>query len=93
MFAFRDVCIYFGKKTPSSAHLYIYWLYLYNVFTRHLEARFQSAVPAIFLSYAPTFFNENFDDPLPFWMTWSSRSIYLSKSNIIRWEPPFVLLK
>ena len=33
-------------------------LFLYKVFTRHLDMEcFESAVPAIFLSYAPTFFD------------------------------------
>ena len=41
----------------SSALLYIYWLYLYKVYTRHLNIKcFESEVPAIFLAYAPTFF-------------------------------------
>ena len=41
----------------SSALLHLYWLYLYRLFTRHLNMEcFESAVPAIFLSYAPTFF-------------------------------------
>ena len=32
-------------------------MYLYKEFTRHLNVEcFESAVPAIFLSYAPTFF-------------------------------------
>ena len=59
MFASRDVCIYFSKKNvDSSALLHLYWLYLYKVFTRHLNMEcFKSAVTAIFLSYAPTFFD------------------------------------
>ena len=33
---------------------------IYNVFTRHLNMEcFESAIPAIFLSYAPTFFKPN----------------------------------
>ena len=51
MFASRDVCIDFGKKMLS--HLRC-WFYLYMEFTRHLDV--ESAVPAIFPSYAPTFF-------------------------------------
>ena len=35
MFASRDVCINFGKKTWS--HLHYDWLYLNKVFTRHLN--------------------------------------------------------
>ena len=54
MFASRDVCIYFRKKTWSHMHC---WFYLYKEFTRHLSVEcFESVVPAIFLSYAPTFF-------------------------------------
>ena len=53
MFASRDVCIYFGKNTWR--HLR-WWFYLCKVFTRHLNVEcFESAVPAIFFSYAPTF--------------------------------------
>ena len=33
---------------------------IYKVFTRHLNVEcFESAVPAIFLSYAPTFFHDS----------------------------------
>ena len=35
MFASRDVCIHFGKKTWS--HLRCYYMYLYKVITRHLK--------------------------------------------------------
>ena len=34
MFASRDVCIYFRKKTWSHMHC---WFYLYKEFTRHLS--------------------------------------------------------
>ena len=46
----------------SSALLHLYWLYLhvYKVFTRHLNMEyFESAVPAIFLSYTLTFFHNH----------------------------------
>ena len=44
-----------------TALLHLYWLYLYNVFTRHLNMEcFDSVVPAIFLSYAPTFFGDRY---------------------------------
>ena len=49
---FRDVCIYLGKKTWS----HMCYMYMYSVYTRCLLECFESAVPAIFLSYAPTFF-------------------------------------
>ena len=58
MFAFRDVCIYFSKKTWS--HNYALLIYLYKELTRHLHVNVEwseSAVPANFLSYMPTFFN------------------------------------
>ena len=55
MFAWRDACIHFGKETWS--HLRCF--YLYKMFTRHLNMEcFESAVPAIFLSYAPNFTNK-----------------------------------
>ena len=48
------VCIYFRKKTWS--HM-LCLLYLYKENTRHFNVEcLESAVPAIFLSYAPTFF-------------------------------------
>ena len=63
MFASRDVCIHFGKKTWS--HLRVTPDYLYKVFTRHLNMEcFESAVPAIFLSYAPTFFEDTVSKPI-----------------------------
>ena len=56
MFASRDVCIYFGKKTRIHLLCYTYADYT-KVFTRHLNMEcFESAVPAIFLSYASTLF-------------------------------------
>ena len=58
LFASRDVSIYFGKETCG--HLRC-WFYLYTEFTRLLNVEcFKSAVSAIFLSNAPTFFFEVF---------------------------------
>ena len=58
MFASRHVCIYFVKNTWSYLRCCTYTLYLYKVFTRHLNMEcFESAVPAIFLSNSPTFFH------------------------------------
>ena len=57
MIASRDICIYFGKKTWSHLRR---WFYLYKKFTRHINVEcFEWAVPASFLSYAPTFFGSN----------------------------------
>ena len=54
MFLFRDICIYFRKKTWG--HMCC-GFNLYKEFIRHLNVEcFESAVPAIFPSYAPTFF-------------------------------------
>ena len=56
-FASRDVCIHFGKKAWS----HLRGFYLYKVFTRHLNIEcFESAVPAIFLAFAPTFFCQKY---------------------------------
>ena len=51
MFASRDVCIYF-ENVESSALLI---LPIQGVYYLNMEW-FESAVPAIFPSYAPTFF-------------------------------------
>ena len=52
MFASRDVCFYFGKKSVEA-------IYQYQEFTRHLNVEyFESAISAIFLSYAPTSFGK-----------------------------------
>ena len=61
MFTSRDVhvCIYFSKITWSHLRCYTYTDYTYTrcLLVRHLNMEcFKSAVPAIFLSYAPTFF-------------------------------------
>ena len=50
-------------------HQYQLYMYLHKVFTGHLNTEcFESAVPAVFLSYAPIFLNieipiQNFNDP------------------------------
>ena len=44
-------------RFPTRGYTYTDYIYIYKVFTRHLNMDcFESAVPAIFLSYAPTFF-------------------------------------
>ena len=54
MFASRDVFIYFRQKTWIHMRC---WFHVYNMFTRHVKVEcFESAVPAIVLSYAPAFF-------------------------------------
>ena len=58
MFASRDVCIHFGKKTWSHLRCNTFNDFNYTrLYTRHFNMEsFKSAVPAIFLTYASTFF-------------------------------------
>ena len=86
MFLFRDICIYFRKKTWGNMRG---WFYLYKEFIRHLNVEcFESAVPAIFPSYAPTFFQTyiNITTGKGIIIFWSSLLSWLEFSSFVLWH-------